>query len=123
MNNVSLIGNLVGNPELGTTTAGKRFSKFTVAISMNKEETSFIPCVAWNETAESIVKFCKRGSKVGISGKINQRQYDNRDGARINVVEVIVDRCDFLTKLEQPKEEETIKGENLANLNGDDLPF
>ena len=118
-----MIGNLVGNPELGTTTAGKRFSKFTVAISMNKEETSFIPCVAWNETAESIVKFCKKGSKVGISGKLNQRQYDNRDGVRINVVEVVVDRCDFLTKLEQPKEEETIKGENLVNLNGEDLPF
>ena len=117
MNNVSLIGNLVGNPELGTTNNGKHFSKFALAVNTGKDETSFIPCVAWNETAESIVKFCKKGSKVGVSGRINQRQYENKDGNKVNVIEIFVERCDFLTKIELPKEDEEIKGKNLADLN------
>ena len=124
MNTVNLIGRLVGNPELGTTNTGKHFSKFKVAINTGKDETSFIPCLAWNETAKVVVQYTKKGSLVGLVGRIVQREYENKDGQKVNVVEVYVDRVDLLepkSKTEEPKEE--IKGNNLDNLNGDDWPF
>ena len=124
MNTVNLIGRLVGNPELGTTNTGKHFSKFKIAINTGKDETSFIPCLAWNETAKVVIKYTRKGSLIGLSGRLQQREYENKDLQKVNVIEVIVDRIDLLepkAKVEQADEE--VKGKNLDNLNGDDLPF
>ena len=124
MNTVNLIGRVVGNPELGTTNTGKHFSKFKVAINTGKDETSFIPCVAWNETAKVVVQYTRKGSLIGLSGRLQQREYENKDLQKVNVIEVIVDRIALLepkAKVEQADEE--VKGKNLENLDGNDLPF
>ena len=126
MNTVNLIGRVVGNPELATTNTGKHVSKFKVAVdNFGKDSgTSFISCVAWNETAKVVVQYTRKGSLIGLSGRLQQREYENKDLQKVNVIEVIVERIDLLepkAKVEQADEE--VKGKNLENLDGNDLPF
>lgn len=74
---------------------------FTVAVdnpmSRNGEKsTSFIPCTCWNKTAEAVSKYCAKGSLVGVDGRLNQRSYDDRNGQKRSVVEVIAGNVEFL---------------------------
>lgn len=97
MNRTDLIGNLVREPELRTTQNGKYVSSFTLAVYRDKEHTDFINCVAWNKSAELMHTYCKKGDKIGVSGSIQVRNYDNSQGQKVYVTEVLVDRIYLLT--------------------------
>lgn len=97
MNRTDLIGNLVREPELRKTQTGKAVCSFTLAVYRDKEHTDFINCVAWNKSAELMNTYCKKGDKIGVSGSIQVRNYDNQQGQRVYVTEVLVDRIDLLT--------------------------
>ena len=110
LNQVVLIGRLVRDPELKKTPNGTEVATFTLAVdnlpSANGEKTtSFISCQAWKNQANNIIKFCKKASKVAITGRLSQRQYQKKDGSSVSITEVIVSGIEFL----EPKEKEEHK--------------
>ena len=97
MNRTDLIGNLVREPELRKTQNGNTVCSFTLAVYRDKEHTDFINCVAWNKSAELMNTYCQKGDKIGVSGSIQVRNYDNSQGQKVYVTEVLVDRIYLLT--------------------------
>lgn len=101
INRVVLVGRLTRDPELRRTSFGIAVASFTIAVdnrvkSGAEKSASFIPCTVWNQAADNMAKFTRKGSLVGIEGRLNQRTYDAKDGRRVNVLEVICDTVQFL---------------------------
>ncbi|HOZ88687.1 MAG TPA: single-stranded DNA-binding protein [Bacilli bacterium] len=102
MNKVILIGRLTKNPEMRTTTSGTATTSFTVAVSRTytnqsgERETDFINCVAWRKQAENIAKYCSKGSQVAVEGRMQTRNYDDKEGVKKYVTEVVADNVTFL---------------------------
>ena len=141
LNRVVIVGRLVRDPELRKTASDRSVVAFTVALdnrttNNGEKSTSYIPCTAWNSTAESIAKFMKKGSLVGVDGHLNQRSYTANDGRKVSVVEVIADSVQFLEKKNdssvnssttsnndynrQMPEDEPVEGIDASD---DELPF
>ena len=103
MNKAIIIGRLVRDPEMRTTTSGVNSTTFTVAVSRNytnpngERDTDFLNCVAWRKQAENIAKYCTKGSQVAVEGRIQTRNYDAQDGTKRYVTEVIADNVTFLS--------------------------
>jgi len=106
INRVVLVGRLTRDPELRNTTTGNAVCSFTVAIDNTKKDaegkktTSFIPCVAFTQTADMMSKYTRKGSLVGVEGRLTQRSFVRQDGSKGSVLEVLCDSVQFL----QPKE-------------------
>lgn len=101
MNKVFLIGRLSRDPELRHTTSGMPVCQINVAISrpvgQGKEpETDFINVVVWNKQAENVSKYLAKGRQIAIEGRIQTRNYDNNEGKRVYVTEVIASNVEFL---------------------------
>ncbi len=102
MNNVQLIGRLVKDADLRYTPNGKAVANFTIAVNRpfsNQEgnrEADFINCVVWNRPAENLANYCKKGSQVGLIGRMQTRTYDKDDGTRAYITEVVSDFVEFL---------------------------
>lgn len=103
MNKVILIGNLTKDPELTTTTSGISVCKFTVAVSRpfknasGEQEADFLPIIVWRQQAENCGKYLRKGSKCAIDGSIQTRTYDDKDGNRRYVTEVVAERVEFIS--------------------------
>ena len=103
MNNVSLVGRLTKDPELRTVSTGNTTCSFTVAVNRQftnangERETDFINCVVWGKQAENLAKFCTKGSQIGVTGRIQTRNYDGQDGKRVYVTEVVATNINFLS--------------------------
>lgn len=114
MNKTVLIGRLTRDIELKNTLTGKAVANFTLAIDRtfkNKDgtkETDFINCQAWGKTAEILVQYTHKGSKIATVGRIQTRNYE-KDGERKYITEVVVDEFEFLDNKKdnaaQPKED------------------
>ena len=95
MNVVALIGRMTRDPELRRTAQGDAVTSFTIAVERDytgkdgQKEADFINCVIWRKPAENVEKYCSKGSLVGVKGGIQTRHYDNAQGQRVNVVEVV----------------------------------
>lgn len=102
MNTVQLIGRLTKVPELRYTQSGVATTSFTLAVNRNftnangEREADFIMCTAWRKTAELVCQYLNKGSLVGINGRIQTRNYENQQGQRVYVTEVIVDELTFV---------------------------
>ena len=101
MNRVVLIGRLTKNPELRFTPGtGKAVATFTIAVdrkfSKEKKETDFIPIVVWGKQGESAANNLEKGRLVAISGRIQTRNYEGKDGIRRYVTEIVADEVQFL---------------------------
>lgn len=127
MNKIILIGNLTKDPELTSTNSGISVCRFTLAVSRKyknadgEKETDFINCVAWRNLADTIERFVKKGSKIGVIGSMQTRSYEAQDGTKRYVTEVVADEIEFLStkdkaEPEKPKTEQT-------TMSDDDLPF
>lgn len=107
MNKVILVGNLTKDPEQRTTPSGVSVVTFTVAVQRKfksqdgQYQADFISCVAWRSTAEFIGKYFSKGSKIGVVGNIQTRNYDDANGVRKYVTEVVVDEAEFVTSKSQ----------------------
>lgn len=101
INTVVLTGRITRDIELRRTTSGKTCTSFTLAVNRNREETDFINCVAWNQEAESLEKYTKKGSLIGIEGRIQTRSYNDKNGKKVYITEVLVRNKTFLEKLDQ----------------------
>lgn len=124
MNKVLLTGNLTKAPEQGTTANGKDFCRFTIAVN-RQQEADFFNIVAWNGLAEICGKFLEKGSKVGIVGCLRNRSFENKDGAKVTVTEIVADEVEFLSKKAEKQGEEPTKQSKyeLEPLQDDNLPF
>lgn len=101
INRVVLVGRLTKDPVLRKTTNGASVVSFTVACNRlfkqeGQPEADFINTVVWNKTADSVAKYTHKGSLVGVEGRIQTRSYDDRDGKRVYVTEVVADNVRFL---------------------------
>jgi len=141
INRVVLVGRLTRDPELRKTTSGNPICSFSIAVdnrSKNPDGTksaSFIPCVVFQQQADNMSKFLRKGSLVGVEGRLNQRKYQKTDGSTVSVLEVLCDSVQFL----EPKGAQAIgdaqavasydepveSGKNLESIDmpDDDLPF
>lgn len=102
INNVVLTGRLTKEPELRYTQSGVAVANFTLAVNRNfknqqgETEADFIMCQIWRKQAEALANYTHKGSLIGIEGRIQTRNYDNQQGQRVYVTEVIADRFTFL---------------------------
>ena len=101
MNKVFLIGRLSRDPELRHTGSGTAVCQINVAISRpvaqgSEPQTDFINVVVWNKQAENVAKYLAKGRQIAIEGRIQTRNYDNNEGKRTYVTEVIASNVEFL---------------------------
>lgn len=102
INRVVLIGRLTRDPELRKTQNGTSVCSFTLAVNRRQnqdgtQDADFINCVAWNKLADNIQLYQKKGNQLGIEGRINTRSYDNQQGQKVYVTEVVAENVQFLT--------------------------
>ena len=117
MNSVNLIGNMTRECELRMTSTGKPVASFTLAVNTgygDNQQTSFINCVVWNKQAENLQKYTSKGSKLAVTGALRQRTYENANGQKINVVEVI---CQSIEYLNTKKNDQNVNQDNFYNVN------
>lgn len=113
MNRVVLVGRMTRDPELRRTASGAAVTSFTIALNRNftssdGQQADYIPCVVWNKVAENVEKYCAKGSLVGVEGRLRSRTYDNAQGQKVYVVEVMCDSVQFLeTKAAREKAQAT----------------
>ena len=102
MNNVNLIGRLTKAPELKQTAGNTSVLTGTLAVNRafknqnGEREADFINIVAWRQTAEIIARYCGKGSQIGITGRIQTRNYENQQGQRVYVTEVVAEHVELL---------------------------
>lgn len=117
MNQVNLIGRLVRDVEVRDLGEGRQVVNNTVAVSTNfkkegGQDTDFIPIVAWNKTAGLVHQYCRKGSLIGLSGRMQSRSYLNKENETVYVVEMVVNTVNFLSS--KPKEEMIPSTPNLS---------
>ncbi len=133
MNKVYLIGNLTRDPELSETTSGIAFCRFSIAVNRNftnadgNRETDFFNIIVWRNLAENCGKFLKKGSKVAIFGSLQNRTYEDKDGAKRTITEILASEVEFLNTTNRGEEESIadIKSTKapLEEVADDDVPF
>ncbi len=102
MNKAILIGRLTRDPELRTTPTGRNVCQFSVAVSRTftnangEREADFINCVVWDKQAENLVKYQKKGNQIAVEGRIQTRNYDDKDGKKVYVTEILASNISFL---------------------------
>lgn len=104
-NKVVLLGNLTADPEVRTTTSGQNVTSFSLAVNRvynnaqgeRQEETSFINCTAWGRTAETIAKYVSKGRQLLVSGRLQQRTWQDKDtGKNRSAIDVVVEEFSFV---------------------------
>lgn len=145
MNHVQLIGRLTKDPELRYTSQGVGVATFNLAVQRNysdnngERQTDFIQCISWRKLAETIANHLVKGSLIACEGHIQTRNYENQQGQRVYVTEVVVNEVQFLESKEQmqsrkaTKQQSFLDNQNLEetvpsymtdeNYTMDDLPF
>lgn len=102
INSVCLVGRLTKDPELKYTTSNIAVATFSLAVNRNfkdangERETDFINCVIWRQSAENLANWAKKGALIGITGRIQTRSYENQQGQRIYVTEVVAENFQML---------------------------
>ena len=102
MNKAILIGRLTRDPELRTTPTGRNVCQFAIAVNRaftnanGEREADFINCVVWDKQAENLARFQKKGNQIAVEGRIQTRNYDDKDGKKVYVTEILATNISFL---------------------------
>ena len=102
MNKAILIGRLTRDPELRSTPAGRNVCQFSIAVNRTftnangDRQADFINCVVWDKQAENLVKYQKKGNQIAVDGRIQTRNYEDKDGKRVYVTEILANNISFL---------------------------
>jgi len=102
LNQTVIVGRLVKDPELKETDNGAKVTNITLAVprsfknSEGEYETDFISCVLWKGIAENTVEYCQKGDLLGVKGRVQTRNYEDKDGKKVYVTEVVADTVQFL---------------------------
>ena len=102
LNHITIMGRLVRDPELRRTGSGVAVASFTVAVDRDfggrdggEKETDFIDCVAWRQTGEFVSKYFTKGRMIVVSGRLQIRSWNDKDGNKRRTAEVVADKCYF----------------------------
>ena len=121
MNKIVLLGRLTKDVEVKYTPSQKVVATFTLAVdrpfSGEKKEADFIPCVVWGKSAELIGNSCAKGHRLCVEGRLQIRQYDDKNGQRRWITEVIVSGFDFVERRTEVQATKTMPDM------GKDVPF
>lgn len=104
INNVVLVGRLTRDPELRFTSNGQAVTSFTLAVNRNftnqsgEREADFVNCVIWRKPAETLANYAKKGTLIGVVGRIQTRNYENQQGQKVFVTEVVCDNFQLLER-------------------------
>ncbi|KMK77911.1 single-stranded DNA-binding protein [Alkalihalobacillus pseudalcaliphilus] len=102
LNRVVLVGRLTRDPELRYTPNGVAVANFTLAVNrpfsnqQGDREADFINCVIWRKQAENVANYLKKGSLAGVDGRVQTRSYDNNEGRRVFITEIVAESVQFL---------------------------
>lgn len=141
INRVVLVGRLTKDPEFRTTQSDVSVATFTLAVNrpftnaQGEREADFINVVVFRKQAENVNNYLRKGNLAGVDGRIQSRSYENQEGRRVFVTEIVADNVQFLepknnASNNQPQQQgQTQSGnnpfanDNNANIDDDDLPF
>lgn len=135
MNKVELIGRLTKEPEIKLTQNQTQYCQFTLAVDRRfkdangQRQADFINCVAWKQTAVFIQQYFRKGNRIGVIGSIQTRSYDDKNGQKVYVTEVIVNEAEFVesqsTQASAPAPQAPTPAEEapIAEAMGVGLPF
>lgn len=140
INNVVLVGRMTKEAELRYTPSNIAVATFTLAVNRDfkgengEREADFINVVLWRQAAENLANWTKKGSLVGVTGRIQTRNYDNQQGQRVYVTEVVAERFQLLeskgdnqgqTQQQNtaPRNNNSFGATNPLDISDDDLPF
>ena len=121
INRVVLVGRMTRDPELRRTGQGDAVTSFTLAVNRNytsrdgQQQADFINCVVWRKPAENVERYCSKGSLVGVEGRIQTRSYDNAQGQRVYVTEVVCDSVQFLETRAQRERNQSSMNQGMMN--------
>src|SRR5690625_5260381 len=102
LNRVVIVGRLTRDPDLRYTSAGVAVANFTVAANrpfknqQGEQEADFINCVTWRKQAENLTTYMKKGSLIGVDGRVQTRSYENQEGKMVYVTEILAESIQFL---------------------------
>ena len=137
INNVVLIGRLTRDVELRYTPSNIAVATFNLAVNRNfknqdgEREADFINCVMWQKSAENLANWTRKGMLIGMTGRIQTRSYENQQGQRVYVTEVVADSFQVLEKRDNSANQSSMDSQmppNFRNgqpmdISDDDLPF
>lgn len=135
MNRTVLVGRLTKDPDLRYTSSGVAVASFLLAVNRSfknqsgEREADFINCIIWRKAAENFANFTHKGSLVGVDGRIQTRNYENKEGNRVYVTEIIVENFDLLESKSSNQNSQSGQQNNQHSNNDpidiqdDDLPF
>ena len=138
MNSICITGNLTRDIELKSSQSGLSVCTFTLAVKRphTAETTDFIPCVAWRQSADFLAKYARKGNRVGVTGVLTSRMYEDRDGKKRTFYEVTASAVELLesrtkspnveqpARKTQPEQVTGIFEQEMGDmLSDDDLPF
>ena len=139
INNTVLVGRLTKDVELRYTPSNVAVATFTLAVNRTfknengEREADFINCVMWRQQAENLANWAKKGALIGITGRIQTRSYDNQQGQRVYVTEVVAEQFQLLESKGQGNQGQQKQAQQQApdfsrqgapmDISDDDLPF
>lgn len=141
LNSTCLVGRMTKDAELRYTPNNQAVATFSLAVNRNfksqngEREADFINCVIWRQQAENLANWAKKGALIGITGRIQTRNYENQQGQRVYVTEVVADNFQLLEFNKQNNQgqsqgnsKQDLSGQATANtspidISDDDLPF
>lgn len=131
INNVTLVGRMTRDAELRHTSSNQPVATFNLAVNRNfknsdgEREADFINCVIWGTKAENLTNWVKKGALIGITGRIQTRHYENQQGQRVYVTEVVADNFQTLEKRDNSANNDSLYNQapNVPDVSDDDLPF
>ncbi len=140
LNNVSLVGRMTRDAELRYTPSNQAVATFSLAVNRNfksqngEREADFINCVIWRQQAENLANWAKKGALIGITGRIQTRSYENQQGQRVYVTEVVAEKFQLLENQKERGNQQPVDNQpdfgrnepmnaNPMDISTDDLPF
>lgn len=137
INNVVLVGRLTRDVELRYTPSNQAVATFTLAVNRNfknqstgEREADFINCVLWRQQAENLANWTKKGHLIGVTGRIQTRSYENQQGQRVYVTEVVAESFQLLERRDNSANYSSMDEQMPPGMSGqpmditdDDLPF
>ena len=128
MNACVLIGRLTADPELRYTASGVAVATFTLAVDRQKQkdrekETDFVNIVVWQKLGELCAQYLKKGRLAAVEGRLQIRQYENKDGQKVRVAEIVANHVQFLDKGDSSAKPQSQQNPQTATKRYDDDPF
>jgi len=133
LNNLSIVGRLTRDPEIRQTANGNPVGNFTIACDdrpgpNGEKQVVFLNCTIFGKSTETLQKWFKKGNLIGVTGRLTQRKYMNRDNVQVTTTECLADRIEFVDSQKDRQQEEgqpDVQKENTDEFEIDDssLPF